>query len=71
MSFSSYFRRVVDLVVTVIKFQPASHLQLKTAGSNVLFAAVTEVSDSILRGAETNGFNGVVRLKSLLIVSQT
>ncbi|KAL1538923.1 hypothetical protein AAHA92_27610 [Salvia divinorum] len=33
---------------------------LKTAGSNVLFAAVTEVSDSILRGAETNGFNGVV-----------
>ncbi|XP_057771209.1 LOW QUALITY PROTEIN: uncharacterized protein LOC130991025 [Salvia miltiorrhiza] len=33
---------------------------LKTAGSNVLFAALTEVSDSILRGAETNGFNGVV-----------
>jgi len=35
-------------------------LQLKTAGSNILFAAVTEVSDAVLRGAETNGFNGMV-----------
>ncbi|KAK2986490.1 hypothetical protein RJ640_012170 [Escallonia rubra] len=33
---------------------------LKTAGSNVLFAAVTEISDSVLKGAETNGFNGMV-----------
>ncbi|KAL7101240.1 hypothetical protein ACP275_08G043400 [Erythranthe tilingii] len=33
---------------------------LKTAGSNVLFAAVTEVSDSVLKGAETSGFNGMV-----------
>ncbi|KAI7740513.1 hypothetical protein M8C21_024425 [Ambrosia artemisiifolia] len=32
---------------------------LKTAGSNILFAAVTEVSDSVLKGAETNGFNGM------------
>lgn len=33
---------------------------LKAAGSNILFAAVTEVSDSVLRGAETRGFNGMV-----------
>ncbi|KAG8384490.1 hypothetical protein BUALT_Bualt04G0123100 [Buddleja alternifolia] len=33
---------------------------LKTAGSNILFAAVTEVSDSVLRGAETSGLNGMV-----------
>lgn len=33
---------------------------LKTAGSNVLFVAVTEVSDSVLRGAETSGINGVL-----------
>lgn len=31
------------------------------AGSNVLFAAVTELSDSVLKGAEANGLNGVVR----------
>ncbi|KAG1347955.1 hypothetical protein COCNU_06G017840 [Cocos nucifera] len=33
---------------------------IKMAGSNVLFAAVTEISDSVLRGAETNGFSGMV-----------
>lgn len=33
---------------------------IKTAGSNALFAAVTEVSDSILRGAEVDGFKGMV-----------
>ncbi|XP_042974875.1 uncharacterized protein LOC122306512 isoform X1 [Carya illinoinensis] len=33
---------------------------LRTAGSNVLFAAVTEISDSVLRGSETSGFNGMV-----------
>nr|XP_010908092.2 uncharacterized protein LOC105034577 isoform X2 [Elaeis guineensis] len=33
---------------------------IKTAGSNVLFAAVTEISDSVLRGAEINGFSGMV-----------
>lgn len=33
---------------------------LRTAGSNVLFAAVTEISDSVLKGAETSGFNGLV-----------
>ncbi|KAL5225980.1 hypothetical protein ABZP36_012619 [Zizania latifolia] len=33
---------------------------VKTASSNALFAAVTEISDSIVRGAETNGFNGMV-----------
>ncbi|KAJ0726865.1 putative vacuolar protein sorting-associated protein [Helianthus annuus] len=32
---------------------------LKNAGSNILFAAVTEVSDAVLKGAETNGFNGM------------
>ncbi|XP_012852832.1 PREDICTED: uncharacterized protein LOC105972419 isoform X1 [Erythranthe guttata] len=41
-------------------FLSGFHLQLKTAGSNVLFAAVTEVSDSVLKGAETSGFNGMV-----------
>ncbi|KAL3526718.1 hypothetical protein ACH5RR_011374 [Cinchona calisaya] len=34
---------------------------LKVAGSNILFAAVTEVSDSVLKGAETNGLNGMMR----------
>ncbi|KAL5752815.1 hypothetical protein ACOSQ2_023322 [Xanthoceras sorbifolium] len=33
---------------------------LKTAGSNVVFAAVTEISDSVLKGAETSGFDGLV-----------
>ncbi|XP_073156297.1 uncharacterized protein [Henckelia pumila] len=33
---------------------------LKTAGSNILFAAVTEVSDCVLKGAETSGFSGMV-----------
>ncbi|XP_065873049.1 uncharacterized protein [Euphorbia lathyris] len=33
---------------------------LKTVGSNVLFAAVTEISDSVLRGAERSGFDGMV-----------
>ncbi|KAL2499748.1 Protein of unknown function (DUF1162) [Abeliophyllum distichum] len=32
---------------------------LKMAGSNILFAAVTEISDSVLKGAETNGFPGM------------
>ncbi|XP_071913295.1 uncharacterized protein [Coffea arabica] len=34
---------------------------LKVAGSNILFTAVTEVSDSVLKGAETSGFNGMMR----------
>ncbi|KAL9253019.1 Intermembrane lipid transfer protein VPS13-like protein [Drosera capensis] len=34
---------------------------LKTAGSNILFSAVTEVSDSVLKGAESSGFSGMVR----------
>ncbi|XP_010680975.2 uncharacterized protein LOC104896009 isoform X2 [Beta vulgaris subsp. vulgaris] len=33
---------------------------LKNAGSNILFAAVTEISDSVLKGAESSGFNGMV-----------
>ncbi|XP_056697041.1 uncharacterized protein [Spinacia oleracea] len=33
---------------------------LKNTGSNILFAAVTEVSDSVLKGAESSGFNGMV-----------
>lgn len=36
------------------------HMQLKIAGSNIIFAAVTEISDSVLKGAETSGFNGMV-----------
>lgn len=37
-------------------------LQLRTAGSNVLFAAITEISDSVLKGAEASGVNGMVLL---------
>ncbi|KAL5651530.1 hypothetical protein ACJX0J_036988, partial [Zea mays] len=33
---------------------------VKTASSNALFAAVTEISDSVVRGAETNGLNGMM-----------
>ncbi|ONK74620.1 uncharacterized protein A4U43_C03F8360 [Asparagus officinalis] len=33
---------------------------IRIAGSNVIFAAVTEISDSILKGAEASGFNGMV-----------
>ncbi|XP_038880803.1 uncharacterized protein LOC120072502 isoform X2 [Benincasa hispida] len=33
---------------------------LRTAGSNVMFAAITEISDSVLKGAEASGFNGMV-----------
>ncbi|XP_044379606.1 uncharacterized protein [Triticum aestivum] len=33
---------------------------VKTASSNALFAAITEVSDSVVKGAETNGLNGMV-----------
>lgn len=36
-------------------------LQLKMAGSNIIFATITEISDSVLKGAETNGFNGMVK----------
>lgn len=37
-------------------------LQLKTAGSNVIFTAVTEISDSILKGVKASGFNGMVSM---------
>lgn len=33
---------------------------MKTAGSNILFAVMTEVSDNVLKGAETGGFDGMV-----------
>ncbi|KAJ4843711.1 hypothetical protein Tsubulata_024557 [Turnera subulata] len=33
---------------------------LRTVGSNMLFAAVTEISDSVLKGAEASGFDGMV-----------
>ncbi|KAL6957102.1 hypothetical protein U1Q18_045624 [Sarracenia purpurea var. burkii] len=33
---------------------------IKTAGSNVLFTAVTEISDSVLKGAEASGFGGML-----------
>jgi hypothetical protein len=34
---------------------------MKTAGSNILFAILTEVSDNVLKGAETGGIDGMVR----------
>ncbi|GAY42809.1 hypothetical protein CUMW_069730 [Citrus unshiu] len=37
-----------------------------TLGSNVLFAAVTEISDSVLRGAETSGFDGLLYIEGYL-----
>lgn len=40
--------------------------QLKSAGSNIAFAAVAEISDSILKGAEANGFDGLVEHLHLL-----
>ena len=44
-------------------------LQLRTVGSNMVFAAATEISDSVLKGAETNGFDGMVsNIFSLLIL---
>ncbi|BBN13913.1 hypothetical protein MPTK1_6g07390 [Marchantia polymorpha subsp. ruderalis] len=33
---------------------------VKAAGSNLVFAVITEVSDSVLKGADANGFDGVV-----------
>ncbi|XVE87220.1 hypothetical protein DITRI_Ditri18aG0098600 [Diplodiscus trichospermus] len=33
---------------------------LRTAGSNVIFAGITEISDSVLKGAETSGLDGMV-----------
>ncbi|KAL2623458.1 hypothetical protein R1flu_003663 [Riccia fluitans] len=33
---------------------------VKTAGSNLLFAVITEVSDSVLKGADASGFDGVI-----------
>lgn len=44
-------------------------MQLRSAGSNVVFAAVAEISDSILKGAEANGFNGLVQNYHLLFIS--
>lgn len=46
------------------------NVQLKAAGSNILFAAATEISDSILKGAETSGFNGMVLIIIDLHVSE-
>jgi hypothetical protein len=44
-------------------------LQLRSVGSNMVFAAATEISDSVLKGAETNGFDGMVsNVFSLLIL---
>jgi len=41
--------------------------QLRSAGSNIAFAAVAEISDSVLKGAEANGFNGLVKNYHLLV----
>lgn len=35
-------------------------LKLRTAGSNVMFAAITAISDSVVKGAEINGVEGMV-----------
>ena len=43
--------------------------QLRSAGSNIAFAAVAEISDSVLKGAEANGFNGLVMNYNLLFVN--
>lgn len=39
---------------------------MKSAGSNIIFAVVTEVSDSVLKGAETSGLDGLVLFHTLL-----
>lgn len=33
---------------------------VKKAGSNIMFAVVTELSDNVLKGAEANGFDGMI-----------
>ena len=38
----------------------AQFLQLRNAGSSILFAAVTEVTDSVLEGAESIALNGML-----------
>lgn len=43
--------------------------QLRSAGSNIAFAVVAEISDSVLKGAEANGFNGLVMNYHLLFVN--
>lgn len=43
--------------------------QLRSAGSNIAFAVVAEISDSVLKGAEANGFNGLVMNYNLLFVN--
>ena len=43
--------------------------QLRSAGSNVAFAAVAEISDSVLKGAEANGFNGLVQNYHLIFLN--
>ena len=54
----SVFRFALSMLLLIIFI--LFFLQLKNAGSNILFAAVTEVSDSVLKGAESSGFSGMV-----------
>lgn len=48
------------VLLSCLNDQLMLHLQLRSAGSNVVFTAVAEISDSILKGAEANGVNGMV-----------
>lgn len=62
---------IVNFVVMVaLQLSMVPHklfpMQLKSAGSNILFAAVTEISDSVLKGAEASGLNGMVRTSDLI-----
>lgn len=41
---------------------------MKSAGSNLLFAVLTEISDNILKGAESNGVDGMVSLAQSLLL---
>lgn len=59
------FLFMVDLQLSMT-LQRMFHMQFKSAGSNILFAAVTEISDSVLKGAEASGLNGMVRTSYLI-----
>ena len=41
---------------------------MKAAGSNLVFAVVTEISDSVLKGAETSGLDGLVLFHTVLYI---
>ncbi|OIT36385.1 hypothetical protein A4A49_56343 [Nicotiana attenuata] len=68
-SYASYsstqetLRSLLHSVIKELSIKCAQHYSwktLKSAGSNILFAAVTEISDSVLNGTEASGLNGMV-----------